>query len=133
MGQDDCLDRAAQVAMLIAQSRARLAVSARRIRESEQLVQHSARLVPQSAFDPPRPRLPDPVGEAIARRAREEQAWAEELRQIGCLLRSFVKEAVVASQETRWQARQSQVRSAEQQASSLRLKRLARKPTPVGN
>jgi hypothetical protein len=99
-------------------------VSARRVRETEQLAEQSARLVPRSPLDPPRQRPPDPVGEAIARRSRKERAHVEELREIGFSLRSFVKEVVVASEETRWRARLAQQQSRVLQEHSLHLRQL---------
>lgn len=110
------LDRQASNAKLIAQSRARFAISTRKVHQSEALVRQTAALVPRSAFDPPHPRSADPIADAMVWRGRREQARLKELRAIGFSLRCSVNEAVVASQETRWQARQTRMQAAAQRA-----------------
>ncbi len=119
------LDRRASNAKLIAEARARIAKGTRAVVSGEQLVRQSAKLMPRSAFDPPTrpPRLLKRLDEAWPEQVRYEQTRVRELREIGYSLLSYAEEMVVASQEIRWQARQTRMRAQAQRERSLRLRR----------
>jgi hypothetical protein len=118
----DWLNRRASNAMLIAQSRARIAAAEHLIGSSDMLARQSAKLVRPSSWEPVGPRfLPldqQMADAAIAAQARYERSQVQELHEAGISLRGHLQEVVLASKQLRWRTQEIRTQSAELRAQS---------------